>query len=366
MFFFVAIFPTMGVIGFTNVIAADKFAYLPSIGLMLAATRLLAWFWDRSRRPNQGMRRGLVLILAGAAGGGLVAGSRSYIAEWSNTERLFRYMVGITPDAATAHLFLGKELADQGRSDEAMVEYRITLEKSPTFWIAHMNVGLLLAERGEFDKAIGHYHKALALKPDFYEAHNNLGNALMAIGDRAGAVRHYRKALELRPRSADAHYNLANVLFAQGDMAGAIAEYELTLTYEPDHAKARKNYGTVLLQVGSRAEAVKQYREALRLEPAWWDVANQLAWIQANAGDPTVYNLADAVRCAEIACRITGRREPVPLATLAIMLARDGRTAEARAIAEEALAVARSAGNQQVVNEIQQRLQEELTTTRPD
>ena len=367
LYFFIGIFPTMGVIGFTNVIAADKFAYLPSVGLMLPLAALIAWAWDRPKGGGSSAWPGAIAGLGFIAAAGLLWCSRSYIAEWDNTETLFRYMVRLTPNAPTVHHFLGKELADQGREDEAIDEYRFTLQRAPSFYLTHMNLGLLLANErhNQVKEAIEHYYEALKYKPDFYEAHNNLGNALMATGDRAGAIQHYRAAIAVRPRSADAHYNLANALYAVGDAKGAVEQFELTLKIEPSHPQAHQNYGTVLLQLGRRADAVVQYQEALRLRPDWWQVANQLAWILADPATPDVYNLPEALQYAEIACKATGRRDPVALGTLAIMLARSGRTDEAKPIAEEGIRLARARGDERLAGQIEAGLRATPPGSRP-
>lgn len=355
LYFFVAIFPTMGVIGFTNVIAADKFAYLPSVGLMLPAAALIAWAWPRPRR------RAAIVAGTCVAAIALALNSRAYIDQWANTEKLFRYMVGMTPDAPTVHLFLGKELADQGRDDAAIAEYRKAIELEPNYPIAHLNIGLLLAkpERGRYAEAIQHYREALRLKPDLHETHIAMGNALLATGDRTGAIGHYREAVKLRPRSADGHYNLANALFADGKAAEAVEHFESALQHKPDHPQARKNYGTVLLQLGRRADAAAQYKTALRLRADWYDVANQLAWMHADRSDAMLYNPAEALRFAETACAITKRQNPTCLGTLAVMLARNGRVAEARRVGDEAIRLAQAAGNEKLATDIQQRLAQE-------
>ncbi|HSW47423.1 MAG TPA: tetratricopeptide repeat protein [Phycisphaerae bacterium] len=360
LYFFIAIFPTMGVIGFTNVIAADKFAYLPGIGLMLPAACAIAWLWDKASRPAPRVRRAAIAVATSAISLALAVGSRAYITQWDNTEKLFRYMLTLYPDAPTPRLFLGKELADQGRDAEAIDEYRRTLKLAPTFEIAHTNLGLLLVKHGKIDEGIRHHREALRLRWDFYEAQSSLGNALMKKEETAQAVKHYREAVRIRPKAADGHYNLANALVATGDVPGAVEQFELAIECNPDHAQAHKNYGIVLLQAGRRAEAVRQYAEALRLNPAWWDVANQLAWLHADSAAPALYDLPRAIRHADQACRTTGRREPVPLGTLAILLARAGRVDEARAVAGQAVDLARTRGDEALVRKIAERFQQEM------
>ncbi|MFH0981537.1 MAG: hypothetical protein V2A79_08365, partial [Planctomycetota bacterium] len=131
--FFVAIFPTMGVIGFTNVIASDKFAYLPSVGLMLTLAWYLSRLWDRRsgsarrsslfRRAEPDLRR-VVLVLVGA---GLALAearaTRHHLAHWRDTETLFASMIAHAPRAASLHWGQGYFLFDQGRYDEAVAEY---------------------------------------------------------------------------------------------------------------------------------------------------------------------------------------------------------------------------------------------------
>jgi len=363
LFFFVMIFPATGVIGFANVIAAERFAYLPSVGLMLPLVALIAWAWEQGRSART--VRISIMALAACAAFALGAGSQAYLREWSNTETLFRYMLRLYRKAPSLQLSLGMELEDQGRDLEAMAEYRQTLKLSPRFWIPHMNLGRLLAKNRQLDEGIREYEMAIACKSDFYEAHINLGNALMQNQMLDQALVHYRRAVEIQPNSADAHYNLANALLMTGDTNGAVEQYERALVCDPEHAPTHKNYGTVLLQLGRRSEAVEHYKEALRLRPDWWDVANQLAWIFADRKDPSLLNLPEAVRYAEIACRASKQQQPLPLATLAAMLARSGKTAEARPLAQQAVELARIQSGEAGASHMEKQLRQELDIWAP-
>jgi len=144
LFFFVAIFPTMGVVGFTIVIAADKHAYLPSVGLLMLLASFMIWFSNTSTIMNFSLRRVavvmLVLILAGAE----AVATRRYLVYWRDSVSLNEHILTLTPDAAPVHYELGYTLQLQGRLDQAISHYNKTLLINPNHVDAHNNLGIIL------------------------------------------------------------------------------------------------------------------------------------------------------------------------------------------------------------------------------
>lgn len=302
VFFFVALFPTVGVVGFTIVIASDKYAYLPVLGLLMPLAALLAWAWERpgpglSRR---GRRAGLVVVVGVAA---VLCGmrTRDYLRVWQDTDGLFQHMLRLAPDAPVLHNNYGVVLANSGRLEEALEHYRRAAELNPDFWMARTNVAITLGELGRLseaeaacremvaaaphnpvvyfnlanvllrqdrrDEAYAAFAEAVRLDPQYARAYTNWGVALVEAGDSAAAIRHLATAVSLDPEDALAHYNLALALSNTGRLERAIHHYQETLRLKPRSPRAYANLGLTYAALGRMPAAERCLRAALELDP---------------------------------------------------------------------------------------------------
>lgn len=354
LFFILAIFPTLGVIGFTNVIAADKYAYWPALGVLL----VLAWGMKSLWEPRKADSAAGAWVVAGAllAAGMFGLGTRAYLQRWSTTESLFRYMVSLDNAAAAPLIYLGLELDDQGRTAEALPLHREAARLAPAFEGSHYNLGNSLQKLGRYDEAIVAYRNAIRAKPEFADAFNNMGNALLAKQDVANAKAAYQQAIALKPNLADAHYNLANVLRGEGDISGAVEQYQTTIRLQNDHSAAHKNLAGVLWLRGEFAAALQHYEQVLRLQPGDWQVALRMADFLTDGPAPGLRRPERAVEFARQAVTATGRQNAAALAALALALDRAGRTDEAADPARQAMALAVSRGEQGLASRIQELL----------
>jgi tetratricopeptide (TPR) repeat protein len=299
LFFFVAILPTMGIIGFTNVIASDKYAYLPSAGLLMVLTWLLGRAWRRISLSGACtiLVGGAVVVVAVSES----VATRRYLAKWQDSETLYRYMLNLAPNASPVYLNLGNTVLKQERYDEAVEHYRKAVSISPMFVEAHYNLGVALsaagrygeaieayqsalqinknhtdalshmadalARSGQLDRAIALYDKLLAKRPNDTEILNNAGLALVKKGRVEEGIGLYNKCLEINPDSAEVLNNLGNALAEKKDFDGAVACFEKALALKGEFAETNYNLANTLRQMGRADEAVGYYTEALRLEP---------------------------------------------------------------------------------------------------
>jgi hypothetical protein len=207
-FFFVGILPSTQIIRFSNVIAADKFAYLPSIGLLMVLASLSGRLWD-----SFGIRKATIfqvtLVLAGLvlASGEAVA-SRRHLAHWCNTETLYSHMVTVSPNSVAVRNHLGVALVSVGKIDEGIEQFRTALQIKPGDVKSNYNLGLALKLNGKFEEAINCYQRALEQKPDYAEVYNNLGSIFHSQGKYDEAISHYRRALQIKPDFEVARKNL--------------------------------------------------------------------------------------------------------------------------------------------------------------
>jgi tetratricopeptide (TPR) repeat protein len=238
--FVTAILPTMGIVGFTTVVAADKFVYLPAIGVLL----LLAWAIQSLRGALAG-RRGLLLraacfVAVAVAAGAEATVSRRHHVVWRDSVTLYQHMIRVSPRSLTAHYNLGLVLAKKGEHLEAIEHFAAAAAIDPGFAPAQREWGLALERLGRPDEAIEHYEAAVRLDPASFNAHFDLARLRLARGDAEEAARHYATAARLRPSHADAHYGLGAALLAQGRLREGEAALRQALRLDPQHALARQ------------------------------------------------------------------------------------------------------------------------------
>jgi cytochrome c-type biogenesis protein CcmH/NrfG len=287
LFFFVAIFPAMGVVGFTIAIASDRFVYLPSIGLLMVLVSLLIWFCkphnfaprfsgDKFTPAKAGERkqRGkpaiwcilvamLVLFLAGAE----AVATRRYLVRWRDTVGFTKYMLTLTPNAAPVHYGLGCVLQKQGKFSEAISHFQKTLQGNPSYVEAHNNLGVIMLSQGKLEEAAGHFRQAVQLKPNFAEAYNNLAWILAAYPD--SGLHNPSEAVELAERAAElTKYQEAAVLDTLAGVYAAAGQFDRAVTTAQTAialASAAKN-STLSKQINVRLQLYRQSKPYIEPE----------------------------------------------------------------------------------------------------
>jgi hypothetical protein len=275
MFFFVALSPTSNLIVLIGSIMAERFLYLPSVGLagcvvgcVVAAIHALGQrrFLQRPAAARVAWTALGLVCLAFAA--------RTYARnfDWRDDRSLWTSAVDVRPGAVKPHYNLGVEFERiEDRQAEAIAEYRAALRIEPDFLEAHNNLANALARMpGRLPEAIAEYQAALRIRPDRAEAHFNLALALAEMpGQLPEAIAEYQAALRIRPDYAEAHFNLGQALAQTPErLPEAIAEYRAALRSEPDYAEAHFNLGNALAQTpASLPDAIAEYEAALQLRP---------------------------------------------------------------------------------------------------
>ena len=206
LWFLVALSPVLGIVAQQGFQArADRFTYVPHIGLMVAIVWGVAAAADRLRVPQ--WVPATVLL---AATLGCMAVDRHQIAIWKNSESLWNHVLAIDPDNPIAYSNLGTALYERGLVREAVpyFERSLAIQASER---AHCWLGLALADQGRLEEAVVHYRAGLALDPQSVEAHTNLGAALAQLGRVQEALPHFESAYQLDPDDLSARRNLARV-----------------------------------------------------------------------------------------------------------------------------------------------------------
>ncbi len=279
LWYLIMMAPVIGLVPVGFGTMADRFTYLPQIGLGIALAYGAAdalRFWP-SRRAVGAVAAALVLgIFMGCAW--------RQTSFWCDSQTLWTHALACTSQNSAAHNAFANALVDGGRIDDAIAHYRSALEIRPNYAAAHFNLGVALAGLGQLDEAIEQYRETIAIKPDDAKAHNNLANALLARGQLDRAMAHCREALRIDADFAEAHFNLGNVLFARGRLDEATAQYRCALAIRPDFAEAYYNLGLAFVRRGRLDQAMAQYRQALEVRPDFAEVHNSLGLALAACG----------------------------------------------------------------------------------
>jgi tetratricopeptide (TPR) repeat protein len=254
--------PVIGLVQVGSQAMADRYTYIPSVGLLV----LFTWGVSGLLRPWRHQ-----VIALSVAGSALilicVALTRAQLGYWQDSGTLFRHALEHAENNYVAHCNLGDFLDEKGQTDEAMSHYRKAIRLEPGLAQAHYDLGNLFKRTGRIAEAVSQYQEAVRLAPDFADAHNNLGNALFSAGRIDEAVSQYQEAIRLQPDIAAALNGLGNALSSKGELDEAISQYDKAIRLQPDYALARNGLANALYSKGRVDEAINQFREAIRLQP---------------------------------------------------------------------------------------------------
>jgi Flp pilus assembly protein TadD len=256
---------------------ADRFVYLPSIGLAIALVWSVASLASPPRVPGA-MLGGASLALAAL----LLALSRRQVMTWRDSETVFAHALAVTGDNYLAHNHLGEALAAQQRFAEAAPHYMESVRLNPAYPEAQNNVGNTKLRLGLFAEAEPYFRRAAALDPALAEPHNGLGTVLSARGDDAGATIEFRAALARRPEYPEALLNLAHALRHQGDFSASADAYRQVVAWRPEWLDARVGLARALSGLGRLDEAEATLRATLRLDPGFTPAGELLEQLEAS------------------------------------------------------------------------------------
>jgi Flp pilus assembly protein TadD len=345
---------------------ADRYTYLPAIGLYLALTWLGGELFARWHHSRWLFGSVAALVIAG-----LSAGTFVQISYWHDSESLWNHTLACTANNVVANDNLGEVLLQKGRVNEAITRFRLALEIQPDDILGQTDLAVILFQKGQVNEAFAHFRKALALRPTDPLMHYNFGVALLHYGEADEAAAQFQKALEIQPdyardlsslgrmvlhqgqvdeaivlfqtlvkvhpNDAEAHYILGGIFLQKGEANQAIDHLQAMLKSQPNNPQAHDRLGLALLQMGREPEALARFQQALVLQPDNADACNHLAWVLATSPDPSLRNGGKAVELAQQANELSGGTNPVFLGTLAAAYAEAGRFPEAVATARQAL-----------------------------
>ena len=254
--------PVIGIVQISNYAHADRYTYLPQIGLYL----IIAW---AAADLVAGWRYGRFLLgsLAAAVIVALMLCAHTQVSYWENSTTLWEHALAVSGNTDVAHNNLGMALFREGKYDEAMGQYQQALKINPDYYSAHDNLGVALVKRGQLDAAMAQFLQALKINREDALAHNNLGMALVQKGQLDEAIARYQQALKINPDFDMARLNLGIALAKMGRLDEAIAQYQQVLKMNPHDDVARFNLGNAFFQMDKVDDAIAEYQQSLKINP---------------------------------------------------------------------------------------------------
>jgi tetratricopeptide (TPR) repeat protein len=312
------------VIGFVQVgsqAMADRYTYIPLIGLFIA----LVWGVEQ-QLGNGRVARTFGGALALALLATCLVLTRNQLGFWRDDVSLWQRAASVTRNNYFAEYELGTALADAGRTAEAITHHEAALNINPNYEPAHYHLGMELEAAGRLDEAASQFLAALARDPTSEQLHNDLGVVRAQQGRLDEAIAEFKRAIELNPAFSSAYLNYGNALGRRGEIGAALANY----------------------------------RKARELDPGSPEVLDRMALLLATASDARFRDPSEAVKLAENASQLARGQSAKYLSTLATAYAAAGDFPKAATAAEAALARAQ----EQKLSDMSKSLEQDLAAYR--
>lgn len=256
--------PVIGLVQIGDQQLADRYTYIPLIGLFIAVA------WGVPHLMTGSVARQYVLpSVATAMVLACAVLSWNQTRYWRNDVALLEHALAVTQDNAFVRDNLGVVLYNQGSIAAAARHFEIAVRIQPNNGELQRKLGLAYFKLNQPDKAAVHLEKTVELQPDDGLAHYYLGRIARTAGDAGRAERHLFQAVRLRPDDADAHYHLGVVYQTQNKLPLAEEQFQRSIALEPNVAGTHNNLGVVQIGLGKRDAAIASFKKALELSPGW-------------------------------------------------------------------------------------------------
>jgi Flp pilus assembly protein TadD len=240
-------------------ITADRYGYLPLIGLFFLVARV------RGALPKTWHRGWTVLI--GIALVFCLVRSWQQISIWRNSETLWTHAVACDANVYQAHNSLGNHYADEGRLNDALAAYRKATEVRPDIVRPWYNKGIILERLLDLETAAESYRQAINVQPDYLPAHFNLAVLYKRMGDNAQAIAEFAEIVTIDPQHTEARYQMGVLLQQMRAYPVALQHFQALVEIDPTHVEGHFKVGMLHHRAGNFELAIAAYQRALSLDP---------------------------------------------------------------------------------------------------
>jgi len=280
LWYVIALLPVIGIVQVGAQSSADRYTYVPLIGLFL----MIAWGVPEALSAVPG--RALVLRTASVA----IVTTCTVLAfrqaqTWRNSLALWQHAVDATPDSYFAHASLGYVLWKTGKVDDAIVQYNESLRLRSDFAETHNNLGVALAQKGQLSAALPEFSEAIRQKPSFAAARDNLAATIARLRSLDGELARYADDVRNRPNDLVARNEFGAALAAQGRIDEAIEQFTAALRIDSTQADVEYNLGMMLERKGRTKDALAAFEATLRHNPKHAAARQAIAKLMAGASN---------------------------------------------------------------------------------
>jgi tetratricopeptide (TPR) repeat protein len=292
--FVTTLVPVIGLVQVGLQAFADRYTYIPYIGLFI----MIAWGLPEflSKWPQRKIALGLSMVIILTTLG--ICAHRQ-VSFWNNSFTLFSHAIEVTRNNYIAHNNLGIAYHKLGRYQDAVEAYKQTIRVKPNYAEAYYNLGAAYGELGRYQGAVEAYKQAIKIQPSYAKAYYNLGISYEDLGRHQDAVEAYKQAIKIKPDYVEAHYNLGVTYGKLGRYQDEVEAYKQAIRIKPDYIEAYYNLGVSYEDLGRHQDAVEAYKEAIRIKPDYAD-----AYINLGAAYGELGRYKDAVEVYNQAIRI--------------------------------------------------------------
>ena len=293
LWYLVTLFPVSGIIQVGSHAMADRYTYIPLIGIFIMIT------WGMSEIFGFGKQSRKFIMVASVATIGLLAILSSIqIKYWRDDGRLFRHALNVTKGNYLAHSGLGAFLMSEGNDQDALVHLQQAITIRPDYEPAWFKLGLLFSRLGRYDDAIFCFQRILSQSPDKTDAKRQLTYNLMLAGKSDEAIAVLREIIHSKPLEAEAYNQLGIVLVKQKKFVEALSAYGEALKINPEHAGIHNNLAMALMRTGDSQEAIRHFRKAIQNQPDYANAHFNLSLLLKQTGFPeeAKKHLEEAIR----------------------------------------------------------------------
>ena len=266
--------PVIGLVQVGGQAMADRYTYIPQVGLFIAGV------WGLGAWAETGRRKKAAVVCAAAVAGACFFVTAFQVRHWQNSETLFQQALACTANNFVAHNNYGAYLANEGRLKQARDQMNQALAIKSDHAGVHINLGVVASKLGQFHQAAQHYQQALKINPHEPTALKNLGNTYEKLGNLQKAALYYRKAIAEDPKDAAAQYNLGVALTGLGKSVQAENAYRAALKNNPFHTGALNNLAGLLVNRGMLKPACRLFQTALKIDPELTMARDNLAKLE--------------------------------------------------------------------------------------
>ncbi|HEX3357166.1 MAG TPA: tetratricopeptide repeat protein [Tepidisphaeraceae bacterium] len=343
--------PVIGLIQVGSQSHADRYTYVPLIGIFIA----VAWVGLALWRTKSSLRPVIVILAVGS----VVAVSTltwRQIGFWRNAFTVMQHDIDVVPDGYFGYRTLGLAYDYADKPDQAMAEYQRARELKPNDAVTLQQLAEHAVKANDIDNALLLYKEALFANPYDGILYNDYGNMLVKKGKIDDAILVYRAGVQRDPNTAATYHNLALALAGQGKIEEAILFWRQAIQLAPNYAAAHTGLGNALLMDGQTQEGIVELRASLHINRDQADALNGLAWVLATHPSKFYQDGPEAEKWARRAVEISHGAQPIPFDTLAAAQAREGKFDEAIETARHAATLAEQQKSGELLKQIQARI----------